>query len=39
VELHPKKSIEITLTEGPMTGSMIIKLIPSSGGTTKVNVS
>ena len=39
VELHPKKSIEVTLTEGPMTGSRIITLIPSSGETTKVNVS
>lgn len=39
VELHPKKSIEVTLTEVPMTGNRIITLIPSSDGTTKVNVS
>lgn len=39
VELHPKKSIEVTLTEGPMTGNRIITLIPSSDETTKVNVS
>lgn len=39
VELHPKKSIEAALTERPMTGNRIIKLIPSSDETTKVNVS
>jgi|ERR671911_1813901 carbon monoxide dehydrogenase subunit G len=42
VVLYPKKSIEATLTEGPMTGTRIITLIPSSDKettTTKVNVS
>ena len=39
VELHPKKSIEVTLTEGPMIGTRIMTLIPSSDETTKVNVS
>ncbi len=28
--LYPKKSIELTLTEGPMIGTRIITLIPSS---------
>jgi carbon monoxide dehydrogenase subunit G len=39
VELHPKKSIEMTLTEGPITGNRIITLVPSGDGTTKINVS
>jgi carbon monoxide dehydrogenase subunit G len=39
VELHPKKSIEVTLTEGPIIGTRIMTLIPSSGETTKVDVS
>lgn len=39
VELHPKKLIEMKLTEGPMTGNRIITLIPSSERTTRVNVS
>jgi hypothetical protein len=39
VELRPKKSIEVTLTEGPMTGNRVITLIPSSNKTTRVNVS
>jgi uncharacterized protein YndB with AHSA1/START domain len=39
VELHPKKLIEVTLTEGPMIGNRIITLISSSEETTKVNVS
>jgi carbon monoxide dehydrogenase subunit G len=39
VELHPKKSIEVTLTEGPMIGNRIITLIPSSNGTTRISVS
>jgi hypothetical protein len=39
VELHPKRSIEVTLTEGPMTGNRIITLAPSGNETTKVCVS
>jgi carbon monoxide dehydrogenase subunit G len=39
VELRPKKSIEMALTEGPMTGNRVITLVPSGDGTTKVNVS
>jgi hypothetical protein len=45
VVLYPKKSIEVTLTDGPMIGTRIITLIPSSsdkGKTTtitKINVS
>lgn len=39
VELHSKKSIELTLTEGPVIGNRIITLIPSSDETTKVNIS
>jgi carbon monoxide dehydrogenase subunit G len=41
VVLYPKKSIELTLTEGPMRGTRIITLIPSSDNekTTRVNVS
>ncbi|MDQ4066378.1 MAG: hypothetical protein M3114_02185, partial [Thermoproteota archaeon] len=30
VALYPKKSIKLTLTEGPMIGTRIITLIPSS---------
>jgi carbon monoxide dehydrogenase subunit G len=39
VELHPKKSIEMTLTEGPMTGNRIITLVPSGDKTTKISIS
>lgn len=42
VVLYPKKSIELTLSEGPMLGTRIITLIPSSDNektTTRVNVS
>ena len=39
VELHSKKSIEMTLTEGPIIGNRIITLIPSNDETTKVNIS
>lgn len=39
LELHPKKSKEVTLTEGPMIGNRIITLIPSSDEITKINVS
>jgi hypothetical protein len=41
VVLYPKKSIELTLTEGPMIGTRIITLVPSSDNekTTRVNVS
>jgi hypothetical protein len=39
VELHPKRSIEVTLTEGPMTGNRIITLIQSSDGSTRVCIS
>jgi len=39
VELNSKKSIEMTLTEGPVIGNRIITLIPSSDETTKVNIS
>lgn len=39
VELRPKKSIEMTLTEGPMTGNRVITLIPSSDKATRVDVS
>jgi uncharacterized protein YndB with AHSA1/START domain len=40
VELQPKKLIEVRLTEGPMIGTRIMTLIPSSScETTKVNVS
>ena len=39
VELHPKRSIEMTLTEGPMTGIRIITLVPSGNETTKDSVS
>jgi carbon monoxide dehydrogenase subunit G len=38
-ELHPKKSIEVALTRGPMTGNRIITLVPSGDGTTKINIS
>jgi len=38
VELRPKRSIEVTLTEDPMTGSRIITLIPSSDKRTRVDV-
>jgi carbon monoxide dehydrogenase subunit G len=40
--LYPKKSIELTLSEGPMIGTRIITLIPSSDNektTTRVSVS
>jgi polyketide cyclase/dehydrase/lipid transport protein len=38
--LYPKKSIELMLTEGPMIGTRIIRLTPSSDNkTTRVNVS
>jgi uncharacterized protein YndB with AHSA1/START domain len=44
VVLYPKKSIEATLTEGPIIGIRIITLTPSSSDnekttTTRVNVS
>ena len=43
VVLYPKKSIELTLSEGPMIGTRIITLIPSSDNekttTTRFNVS
>ena len=41
VKLHPKKSIEVRLTGGPMIGNRIISLMPSSSDNekTKVNVS
>ena len=43
VVLYPKKSIELTLTEGPMIGTNIITLIPSRSDnktiSTRVNVS
>jgi hypothetical protein len=47
VALYPKKSIELTLTEGPMIGIRIITLIPSSSdneiktatATTTIHVS
>ena len=41
VVLCPKKSIELTLTEGPMIGTRIITLVPSSDNEkiTRVNVS
>lgn len=39
VELSPKKSIEMTLTDGPMTGNRIITLIPFSDKATRVDVS
>ncbi len=42
VVLYPKKSIELTLNEGPMIGTRIITLIPSSDNektTTRFNVS
>lgn len=42
VVLYPKKSIELTLNEGPMIGTRIITLIPSSDNekttTTRFNV-
>jgi hypothetical protein len=39
--LYPKKSIEVKLSDGPMIGTRIITLTPSSDNekTTKVNVS
>lgn len=39
VELNPKKSIEIKLIEGPIKGSRIITLTPSSNETTRITVS
>lgn len=42
VVLYPKKSIELTLSEGPIIGTRIITLIPSSDNkktTTRVIVS
>jgi carbon monoxide dehydrogenase subunit G len=38
VVLHPKESVEVTMTEGPMTGTRIVKLSPS-GDKTKVDIS
>jgi hypothetical protein len=35
VVLYPKKSIEVTLTDGPMVGTRIITLIPSSSDNKK----
>jgi uncharacterized protein YndB with AHSA1/START domain len=40
VELHPKGSIELTMTKGPMKGSRQIRLIPlDTGGRTRIDVS
>ncbi len=41
VALYPKKSIELVITEGPMVGTRIITLIPSSDNektTTRVTM-
>lgn len=39
VVLYPKKSIEVTLTEGPMKGTRIITLNQSGDKATRVDVS
>lgn len=39
VVLYPKKSIEVTLTGGPMKGTRIITLSPSGDKATRVDVS
>jgi carbon monoxide dehydrogenase subunit G len=38
VVLHPKESVEVTMTEGPMKGTRIVKLSPS-GDKTKIDIS
>ncbi len=37
VVLDPKKSVEITITEGPMKGTKVVTLSPS-GSNTKIDV-
>jgi hypothetical protein len=37
VVLHPKKSVEIAITEGPLKGTKVITLSPS-GNNTRIEV-
>lgn len=39
VVLNPKKSVEITITEGPVRGTRVVTLIPSGDNKTKICVS
>lgn len=39
VILNPKKSIEITMTEGPIIGTRVITLNPMGDNKTKIDVS
>jgi ribosome-associated toxin RatA of RatAB toxin-antitoxin module len=39
IELRPKKSILLTMTEGPLRGSREIKLVPLGERRTKIDVS
>jgi len=39
IKLNPKKSIEMTMTKGPLKGRRVIKLVPSENGKkTKIDV-
>jgi len=39
IELRPKKSIHLTMTDGPLRGSREIKLVPLGERRTKIDVS
>lgn len=39
IELKPKESVELTMTQGPLKGSREIRLTPKGGNRTKVDVS
>lgn len=39
IKLNPKKSIDLTMTKGPMKGSREIKLVPRGDAKTKLQVS
>lgn len=38
VTLNPMASIDTRITEGPITGSRVVTLVPSADGKTKVDV-
>ena len=37
--LNPKKSVEIKIVEGPITGTKVVTLIPSTNNKTRIDVS
>ncbi len=39
IELFPKESIQLTMIDGPLRGSRVIKLVPLGAKTTRIVVS